>query len=159
MVTTAEQMLFWRYIASTIDQLIAVAEELDGDGLNWTPPATGANSVCALATHVLGNARENLIEVLCGLPFGRARQAEFESTCDSPAVLRGRWLALRAEVQEQFSKITQADLDRRLVHPRRGEITGREVLIVVARHAAEHRGQAELTRDLYLASLRPSQDG
>jgi hypothetical protein len=36
-------------------------------------------------------------------------------------------------------------------HPRRGAISGREILIVVARHAAEHLGQAELTRDLWKA--------
>jgi hypothetical protein len=30
-------------------------------------------------------------------------------------------------------------------------VTGRAILIVVARHAAEHLGQAELTRDLLRA--------
>ena len=36
-------------------------------------------------------------------------------------------------------------------HPRRGTITGRDVLIVVARHAAEHWGEAQLTRSLLKA--------
>jgi hypothetical protein len=30
-------------------------------------------------------------------------------------------------------------------------VTGREVLMILARHAAEHVGQAELTRDLAIA--------
>jgi hypothetical protein len=30
-------------------------------------------------------------------------------------------------------------------------LTGREILLVVARHAAEHLGQADLTRDLATA--------
>ncbi len=38
-------------------------------------------------------------------------------------------------------------------HPRRGWSTGREILLIVARHAAEHLGQAELTRDLLLAQM------
>lgn len=36
-------------------------------------------------------------------------------------------------------------------HPRRGIITGRDVLIVVARHAAEHWGEAQLTPSLMKA--------
>ncbi|MDP9352215.1 MAG: DUF664 domain-containing protein [Chloroflexota bacterium] len=43
-------------------------------------------------------------------------------------------------------------LEEEIEHPRRGRITGREVLLVVARHCAEHLGQAELTRDLLEAS-------
>ena len=45
-------------------------------------------------------------------------------------------------------KLTREDLDRARQHPRRGIITGRDVLIVVARHAAEHWGEAQLTRSL-----------
>ena len=41
-----------------------------------------------------------------------------------------------------------ATLDRERTHPRRGALTAREVLIVVARHAAEHWGEAQLTRSL-----------
>ena len=50
-------------------------------------------------------------------------------------------VALRAEV----------DLDGARPHPRRGIITGRDVLIVVARHTAEHWGEAQLTRSLMKA--------
>jgi hypothetical protein len=44
-------------------------------------------------------------------------------------------------------------------HPRRGPLSGREILIVVARHAAEHLGQAELTRDLMKAATGSVDDG
>ena len=44
-----------------------------------------------------------------------------------------------------------ADLDRERKHPRRDVLTGREVLIVVARHTAEHWGEAQLTKSLLLA--------
>ncbi|MBN1310607.1 MAG: hypothetical protein JXB30_04240 [Anaerolineae bacterium] len=37
-------------------------------------------------------------------------------------------------------------------HPRRGQMAGRAELIIVARHAAEHMGQAELTRDLLFSA-------
>lgn len=45
-------------------------------------------------------------------------------------------------------KLTREDRDRARHHPRRGIITGRDVLIVVACHAAEHWGEAQLTRSL-----------
>lgn len=48
--------------------------------------------------------------------------------------------------------MTAALLNETVEHGWRGPIARREVLIVVARHAAEHLGQAELTRDLALAS-------
>ncbi|MCB0140064.1 MAG: DUF664 domain-containing protein, partial [Caldilineaceae bacterium] len=38
-------------------------------------------------------------------------------------------------------------------HPRRGQMSGRAILMVVMRHAAEHMGHAELTRDLLYANL------
>jgi hypothetical protein len=50
-----------------------------------------------------------------------------------------------------LATLTPADLDGFRRHPRRGDITGREVLIVVARHAAEHWGEVQLTRSLMRA--------
>ena len=47
--------------------------------------------------------------------------------------------------------MTRDDLDGARQHPRRGIITGRDVLIVVARHTAEHWGEAQLTRSLLKA--------
>ncbi len=47
-----------------------------------------------------------------------------------------------------MTALSALDLEREVTHPRRGALTGRDVLIVVARHAVEHLGQAELTRDL-----------
>ena len=44
--------------------------------------------------------------------------------------------------------MSAADFERAEIHPRRGVLTGREVLLIVARHATEHLGRAELTRDL-----------
>ena len=47
--------------------------------------------------------------------------------------------------------LTRGDLDAAREHPRRGTLTGRDVLIVVARHTAEHWGEAQLTRSLMKA--------
>ena len=43
-------------------------------------------------------------------------------------------------------------MDRTFDHPVFGPLTGREVLMVMMRHTAEHLGHVELTRDLIVAA-------
>jgi len=58
---------------------------------------------------------------------------------------------LREPIAKHLTDLTRNDLDGAREHPRRGMITGRDVLIVVARHTAEHWGEAQLTRSLLKA--------
>ena len=64
---------------------------------------------------------------------------------------------LRERVVKAFEALTRDDLDGARRHPCRGIITGRDVLIVVARHTAEHWGEAQLTRSLLKARTGGSQ--
>jgi hypothetical protein len=145
-----ESMIFWRYITSSIDRLLATLDGLSVQEINWSPLPT-ANSLYAIATHTLGTTAENLLEVLCGQAVHRQREAEFAAHGASLTPLQEQWQSLRPQLQAQLEQIANDDLDRIREHPRRGKVTGREVLIVVARHCAEHMGQAFLTRDLILA--------
>ena len=143
---STEAETFWRYIAGSLDRLLAMVEELPSDVLAWRPPAPGANAILALARHTMANAADNILGTLAGNEVQRDREAEF---LDLPGrELVEHWRALRAELRAALSDTSDEHLSETLEHPRRGPITGREVLIVVARHAAEHLGQAELTRDL-----------
>lgn len=150
--TGSESDLFWRYIASALDRLIALLDGLGEGELNWQPPAAGANSLLALATHTLANAEENLLGTLGGQPVGRDHAAEFAARASSPAAIAARWRELRPRLAELLAHLPDAALTAPVQHPRRGVVTGRDILIVVARHAAEHLGQAELTRDLLRAA-------
>lgn len=154
----AESALFWGYISRSLDRLVACLDGLDVDGLNWRPAAPEANSLYVLATHTLGNAAENLLEMLGNQPVGRDREAEFGvvAGADAAAMIAERWQSLRARIEAVLEGLPPDALDREYTHPRRGTITGREVLLIVARHAAEHLGQAELTRDLLRAHGNPS---
>ncbi len=143
---------FWRFIASSLNRLIATLDDLDEEALNWRPPAPQANSLYALAIHTFGTVEENVVEILGGQPVHRQRETEFHAAGSSSAVIQQRWETLRPALTEVLTSLTSVDLERSYSHPRRGEITGLEVLIVVARHSAEHLGQAELTRDLLRAS-------
>ncbi len=153
---TADRL--WPYIERSIDRIVAALQSLEDTGipLGWRPPAAGANSVYVLAVHALGNTEEQLLGVLCGLEVTRDREAEFAATPGSAAAIASEWRALAARIESAFGALTEVDLADSKRHPRRGEITGLEVLIVVARHMAEHAGQAELTRDLALAAQRAS---
>ncbi|MEZ4522019.1 MAG: hypothetical protein R3A46_10315 [Thermomicrobiales bacterium] len=98
-------------------------------------PAAETNSIAALAFHTVGNAEENVIETLSGREAGRDRDQQ----------------ALGPLLERDLGDPDDKRLSEPCNHPRRGSLTGREVLIVVARHSAEHLGQAELTRDLWNA--------
>jgi hypothetical protein len=147
---SAEVASFWRFIASSLDRLLAVAQALEADGLHWRPPAPGANSVAMLVRHTLGNAEENLLMILCGQPFARQRDDEFVDRSVSAADLVTAWHDVRPRLEAALATVEAEEMTRIRPHPRRGSVSGRDVLIIVARHAAEHLGQAELTRDLYL---------
>ena len=76
--------LYWHKITETVDELVACLEGLDGESLNWSP-LDDANSLYVLATHTMGNVRHNLLNVLCGMPITRDRDAEFVATGASAA--------------------------------------------------------------------------
>lgn len=89
-----EVATFWRFIAGSLDRLVALALALDAIGLVWRPPAPETNSIHALAIHTMGNAEENIVQTLCGMPVGREREAEFAQLGEADGV-RARWKALR----------------------------------------------------------------
>ena len=150
-VPRGEVESFQHYIFNTIDSIVGLLDGLSADELNWRPEAPSTNSLYAIATHVLGNAEENLLGTLCGQRHGRDYAAEFPAAAAVPDAVRTRWVELRERVAGALAGLTREDLDGVRRHPRRGGITGREVLIVVARHAAEHWGEAQLTRSLMSA--------
>jgi uncharacterized damage-inducible protein DinB len=149
-IPAQESLIFWRYISSSIEQLIATLDGLTPQEINQAPTGN-ANSLYVLVTHTMGTTAENLLEVLCGQPVHRQREAEFAAHGDSLDALHQHWHTLRDHIQACLAEVDNDALVDVRAHPRRGQISGREVLIVVARHCAEHMGQAFLTRDLILA--------
>lgn len=49
---------------------------------------------------------------------------------------------------------TSSALEQEYLHPRRGPLIGWAILLIVARHAAEHWAHAKLTRDLLAVQRR-----
>jgi DinB superfamily len=154
---TAELTSFRLYaVGSSLERIVACLEGLSDEELNWRPSAPGANSLGAIALHALANAEENILGTLFGQAVARDREGEFATAGLSPATVQGRAEAVQTHIREALVRLTSEDLQRECQHPRRGTLSGREVLLVAARHAAEHVGQDELTRDLLRSRREPT---
>jgi uncharacterized damage-inducible protein DinB len=138
---------YWRYIRHSIDRIFLCLDRLDETDMNWRP-LDNANSLYVLATHIIGNVEANILGVLCGQKIHRQREEEFKAHGSSIEPVHQRWREVRENISAQLAGLSSNDLDKEYTHPRRGKITGRDMLITIVRHAAEHVGHAELTRDL-----------
>jgi len=143
-----ESAAFLRAISGSLDRIVACLDGLDADGLNRRPPIDGANSLFAIATHALANTERNVMGTYCGEPYDWQREAEFAAAGDSAAPIRARWAELKERMRAGLDAAGPAALGRECDHYRLGRVPGREVLLQAARHAAEHVGEAELTRRL-----------
>ena len=150
MTQTNEIDLYWQKISSTVDEIVGCLEGLGSDGLDWSP-LDDANSLYVLATHTMGNVRHNMLNGLCGQPVSRDRDAEFVVTGGSAAEIGARWNEIKGRISASIEDLPPGEADREREHPRYGTVSGRELLLLVATHAAEHYGQAQLTRDLLKA--------
>jgi len=141
--------------AEAIDEaifgIIACLEGLDQEQLNWRPEVPGANSLWVLAVHSMANARQAVLAVLGGAPDTRDREAEFAAHGASPETARALWEHTRQELRAAIVTLSPENLEREHTHPRRGVMTGHQLLLLVIGHASEHRGHAGLTRDMLLA--------
>lgn len=88
---------------------------------------------------------------LCRSRVERDREAELAADGVAADDVRLRWRGLEPRLTAAFEQLPNGRLEATIAHPGRGRVTGFEVIIVALRHAAEHQGQAELTRDLVLA--------
>ena len=149
---SAEVASFWRFTRRSLDGFMEVVDSVTTDELNWRPPAPDTNSIYALALHTLGNVRMHVFRVLLGQSVDRDRDGELQSLAAASNVPIPFWPSLRSEVGEALATLPAEAMDRTYDHPVFGPLTGREVLMVMMRHTAEHLGQAELTRDLILAA-------
>jgi len=148
--TPANRFATWGYAVRSVDRLLLCLDGLTPAELNWRP-IPPANTLYALATHMLGNIQETVYGVICDQPVVREREAEFASHGSDSTLLMAQWQTLQTQIQPILYAFTAAELARPRLHPRRGLLSANEILTVVARHAAEHLAQAEFTRDLLLA--------
>jgi uncharacterized damage-inducible protein DinB len=156
----SEMEQYIKELRRLFDKLCQSIEGLSEQQLNWHPPAPDANSIYVIATHTLGNARAWILGIACGQPVERDRPAEFRASGrdTSPIVENAR--ALLDEIEMSLRALQPDSLDR-LREPRQQlwgagttePVTGRQAILHVISHAAEHVGHIGMTRDLAKAAL------
>jgi len=141
--------MYHERVIATVERIVATLEGLSEDDLNWKPAVSETNSLFVLATHIMGNVRENVLHQLGGQPTNRDRDAEFRAAGNSSEELRQSWDGLKSEIAATFAGIASDAMDREYTRPSTGEVlTGRKLMLNTAIHAGEHAGHAEMTRDL-----------
>lgn len=136
------------------DHLVELVTPLHEEALNWRPPSSDSNSISVLVRHTIGS-----IGWWCSLaldaPFERDRDAEFRSHDTAPALLEALE-ASRVSTRTLFERLDEVDADASRVVTRMAPepvpVTAGWCVAHALRHAGEHWGQIQLTRDLFLAA-------
>jgi len=129
-----------------VDRVIGATDGLSTAQLAWTPAAKSANSLLVLAAHTVGAAERHILVNIAGRKPGGTRDEEFAAKGDIAGV-RTRWDDVKSGIVEVLDNLPPGRLDDDLPGP----VSTRSVQAMIVHaiaHAAEHAGQAELTRDL-----------
>lgn len=147
-----EVELHWHHIELAMDRIMSANEGRTVSERNWRPHAPETNSLHVLAFHTIGNIRQNVFEAIFGTPTGRDRDAEFVDVATESNNQAEIWPDVKATLRDALVTIPDSHLTELRQHPRRGERSVRDILLMISTHAAEHAGHAELTRDMALAA-------
>ncbi len=125
--------------------------------LNLQTPLPEANSLFALATHLLGAGEFWVLTLAGGRDVDRNREAEFTASGTFEQISKRceRW---RAAVHEVLDGMPSEQLDRQADPPAAYRSTigddpmsVRECLLHAVEHSALHQGQLEVTRQLLMS--------
>ena len=145
MGSSEERRALRQRLTGTIERLVEAVGKVDARTIAWRP-AADANSIFVLAVHTIGQAEENVVEVLGGEPVGRDRDAEFAAADAAAATVRARWAVVRPRLERVLDGISEAEWERERDHPRlKLAVRGRDIALIATTHAAEHLGHVELT--------------
>lgn len=137
----------WDSITRIVDELISCLNATSNENLNRNPYRNG-NSLFVIATHTLGNIRQNILGNICDKTIIRDRDSEFLSSGNSSDGIIRNWTLLKDQIPGCLKRIPDSHLDIEKEPAGRGNILGHETLFFVAQHAAEHLGQAQITSEL-----------
>jgi len=138
---------FLAAIDESLEMITVCLEGLDNESIRWSPGG-GANCLAVIAKHSIANAHRNVLAHFAGEPYDHRREEEFALDGETVATLSAAFETLRGRMKVRLGTMPHASLDAMCNHARMGAVPGRAVLLQAARHAAEHAGEARLTRRL-----------
>ncbi len=143
-----------RELSWILHQICVSLDGLTAAQLNWRPSAA-ANSVYAIASHVIGSTNVYVLGFGCGQDVKRNRTAEFAASGTDASGLIDAIRQLQRKIGDALGSLTVQALGERILPPpdlwgtgKPREISGREALVESIRHGALHLGELRLTRDL-----------
>jgi hypothetical protein len=144
-------------IRESLDELLAAADGLPADGLNWRPGPEDTNSVVVLVTHALHSTRNWLCIALNAPLPQRDRDSEFvvealelEGFLDKARGLAADCcLLLATDAPVEWSAVRQTHQRPNPADP--DQVPAAWALLHAVEHLREHLGQVLLTRQLFLA--------
>jgi len=148
-------------LAGIVRGALSELDGLPGEVLNRPVPLPEANSLFALATHLLGSTEFWALQMGTGRDVDRNRDAEFHAS-GSYADLAARAERLVAALHDVLPGLSSDDLDR----PGHGErrpsmlpagqpVTVRDCLLHAIEHSGLHLGQIQITRQLLVEGFAP----
>ncbi|MEX2426233.1 MAG: DinB family protein [Thermomicrobiaceae bacterium] len=146
-MATDESTMFADSIVDKLERIVSCLDGQSPDEINMLPPIPETNSLLVLAVHTMANVEEATFKALLGQQVNRNRDAEFAASGSSAEEVRKQWEELKARIHPALAGLTPDQLSSVYEHPRRGPMSGRELLLFTATHASEHVGHAEMTRD------------
>lgn len=146
----AEIGMYLEVIEQNLDVVVGSIAGLSDAEIQWQP-LPGANSLAVIARHSLANAHRNVLATFAGEPYDYRRDEEFVGADETVPAIEGRWEDLRQRLRGALAAFDASSLAMPREHARMGTVPGRRVLIQAAIHAAEHAGEAALTRQLVVA--------
>ena len=141
-------------IVEHVDEALSRLDGLTVEQANWRPVDGETNSCWVIAVHVVGASEEIVLKHFAGQDVDRDRDSEFiavAASTDDFARLHERWRALRPRLLDAIEHLPASRLDDTVEHPRRGKMTGYDMLALGLVHAVSHASEASLTRMLAVA--------
>ena len=129
-----------------------IHKALDGlppEALDWVP-GRDMNSISVLVFHLTGAERFWIGDVAAQEPSNRNRDAEFQVLGLETVALKNRLDEMLSFVSAALEKFSQQDLELMRRSPQTDrEFTVGWALLHALEHATEHKGQIQLTRQLW----------
>jgi uncharacterized damage-inducible protein DinB len=141
-----------------LDQLRLVHEGIEKtieglplEAIDWIP-GPEMNSLGILMAHVAGSENHWLGDVVAGEATGRDREAEFRTRGRDAAALLAGLDEMLTYGRSVVAKLQLADLTaERVSHPDGRTMPVGSCLLHILRHAAEHAGHMQITRQIWEA--------
>ncbi len=148
-------------LAGIVRGALAELEGLPEETLNRPVPLEEANSLFALATHLLGSTEFWVLQAGAGRDVHRDRDAEFHAG-GAYADLAARADRLVAALHDVLPGLDGAALDRPghgdrrpSMLPANQPVTVRDCLLHAIEHSGLHLGQIQITRQLLVEGFAP----